>query len=111
MADKFSEVKHTRVIIWGDFSGFWIRRAGWGGWRASEPGSSISERSVYLGTGASGMGPGHPAVAGVGASGRAEVCPDFGRRGDSGRLDRLIGNFAGVGGRVSLRPRFRRKPE
>ena len=47
----------------------------------------------------------------AGQAGVREVGPDWGRRGDSGRLDWLIGNFAGAGGRVSLRPRFRLAPE
>ena len=93
MADKFRKVKHIGVIIGGEFWGFWM--AGWMGWVVGiRTGFRHLRRLVYLGVGRSWMGPGHPAVAGVGrnahtgveASGRAEVCPDCGWRRGAGKL-------------------------
>ena len=44
----------------------------------------------------------------AGQAGVRDVCPDFGWCVDSGRLGRLIGNFAGAGGGVSFKvKRFR----
>ena len=65
MADKFRKVKHTSVIIGREFWGFWM--AGRMGRVAGiRTGFRHLRRTVYLGVGASGMGPGHPAVAVVG---------------------------------------------
>ena len=110
MADKFSKVKHTGVIIGREFWGFWMG-AGWGALRASEPASSISDVQYTREWGEVGWGRVTRRWVAWGASGMSEVCSDFGWCVDYGRLDRLIGNFAGAGGRVSLRPGFRLSPE
>ena len=73
MADKFRKVKRAGVIIFG---GFWMaRRVG----RALgiRTGFQHLRRSVYLGVGRSGMGPGHPVVAGVGRKWDAGGMPGF----------------------------------
>ena len=78
MADKFSKVKHTSVIIWGEFSGILDGGADGAGCRHPNRLQNL-RRPVYPGVGASGVGPGHSAVAvvgrnrhpGVGASGWA----------------------------------------
>ena len=84
---------------------------GWGGLWASEPASSISDVQYTWEWGEVGWGRVTRRWLAWGASGMPEVCPDFGRRWDVGRVNRLIGNFAGAGGRVSLRPGFRLAPE
>ena len=105
MADKFSKVKPTSVIIWGGIWGILDLAGGWGGWRASEP-SPASPTSSIPGGGAKLEGAGSSGdgwreaqcpIRG-GASGMPEVCPDCGRCWGAGRVNRLIGNFAGAVG-------------
>ena len=103
MADKFRNVKHTGVIIFG---GIWMERVA-----GIRTGSGISDVQYIREWGEVGWGRVTRGWLAWGASGMLEVCPDFGWCVDYGRLEWLIGNFAGAGGRGSLRPGFRLSPE